>query len=80
MDIPHSFVKTKKMSWARALNRPLNHPSQPRTISELPLIPRITAYHPSPDKLMPFISFMKMLEDITPDTSPLPMPTIESIF
>lgn len=59
--IPHTFIKFKKQSWTKCLNLPILHPSAPKTINELPIIPRITKLNPSIDKLMPFVSLIKML-------------------
>lgn len=72
--IPHCFVKVKKSCWARsffcenmlasstnsntAALAPLPHPSQPKAICSLPLIPRITKHRPSIDKLQIFVSFL----------------------
>lgn len=66
LGIPHSFLKIKKHTWTKCLNRPLLHASQPQTISDLPILPRITKFRPSIDKLMSFVSFLKLLEQYAP--------------
>jgi hypothetical protein len=43
------------------MNLPIIHPSVPKTINELAIIPRITKLTPSIDKLLPFVSLIKQL-------------------
>ena len=74
--IPHTFIKVKKYAWAKSLSKSLLHPCHPKLINNLPLLPRLTKYKPSIDKLAPFVSYLKMLEDFLPDS----YPTIDSIF
>jgi hypothetical protein len=57
--IPHCLVKIKKNCWAKTFNdniinataSPILHPSQPKTVCSLPIIPRISKHRPSIDKL-----------------------------
>jgi hypothetical protein len=74
--IPHTFVKFKKQSWTKCLNLPLMHPSSPKSINEFPIMPRISKLNPSVDKLLPFVSFIKLLEQYFPNL----LPSIDSIF
>jgi hypothetical protein len=39
--IPHSYLKIKKDSWNNCLDFPLMHPSQPKKISEYPILPQL---------------------------------------
>lgn len=74
--MPHSLVKVKKASWAKCLTLPLIHPSQPKPIDNLPIFPRLTRLRPSTDKLLPFLSYLRLLEQYFPSLAP----NLDSIF
>lgn len=74
--IPHTLIKFKKQSWTKCINLPLMHPSAPKTIDQYPILPRINKLNPSIDKLLPFVSYVKLLEQYFPNL----LPSIDSIF
>ena len=65
-NIPHTFIKIKKYSWLKSLNKPILHPSQPKTVNNLPILPRITKFKPSIEKLPTFVSYIKAVEEYFP--------------
>jgi hypothetical protein len=74
--IPHSYVKIKKEMWRSCFGLPLMHPAQPKFIGNLPIMPKIELLQPNIDKLLPFVSYLKLLDKYFPGFSP----TIDSVF
>lgn len=74
--IPHTYIKIKKYSWTKSMGKGILHPCQPKTISHLPILPRITKFKPSLEKLQPFVSYIKTLEQVCPGS----YPSMDSIF
>jgi hypothetical protein len=52
------------------------HPSQPKFINNLPILPKIEILQPNIDKLLPFVSYLKLLDKYFPGFAP----TIDSVF
>lgn len=52
------------------------HPSQPKKIGEYPILPQLEPLQPNIDKLLPFVSYLKLLEKYFPGY----YPTKGSIF
>jgi hypothetical protein len=68
--IPHSYLKVKNEQWEKCLSFPLMHPSQPKCIGDCPIIPQIEPFQPGLDKLLPFVSYLKLLDKYFPGYSP----------
>ena len=74
--IPHSYIKIKKEGWKNCLSFPLMHPAQPKCITDKPILPQLEPLTPNPDKLRPFVSYLKLLDKYFPGY----LPTKHSIF
>ena len=75
-NIPHSYLKIKDQVWTKCLSFPLMHPSQPKTIGQVTIIPQAQMFEPGIDKLLPFVSYIKLLDKYFPGY----MPSKQSIF
>ena len=74
--IPHSYIKIKNEEWKDCLALPLLHPSQPKPINTHLILNKIEVLRPGIDKLLPFVSYLKLLDKYFPGF----MPVIGSIF
>lgn len=74
--IPHSYIKIKNEEWKDCLTLPLLHPSQPKPINNHLILNKIEVLRPGIDKLLPFVSYLKLLDKYFPGF----MPVIGSIF
>jgi hypothetical protein len=74
--IPHSYLKIKNEAWKNCLSFPILHPSQPKLLNNYPIMPRIQLLKPNINKILAFVSYLKLLDKYFPRFSPI----IGSIF